>query len=228
VSWPDGGTTPFHGEKGTTYEGGHRVPLIVKWPGVLKPGSVVNDMIAHNDWLPTFAAASGMPDAVERLAKGTTLHGKQFKVHADGYNFLPRFKGEAKKPPREEYFYFDQGGSLNAVRWNDWKVSFAMLQGNIATGVRAVTGWPTIVNLRADPYEQAPFESQMYMRWYADLLWLFVPVQGKIKEFLSTIPDYPFQEGSSLSAAGINYNMLKAAGALERLKNLETLGRPSN
>jgi arylsulfatase len=228
VTWPDGGTTPFHGEKGTTFEGGHRVPLLVKWPDVIKPGTVVNDMVAHNDWMPTFAAAVGIADVKERLMKGTSLHGKQFKVHLDGYNLVPLFKSEVKKNPREEYFYFDQTGNLNAVRWNDWKVEFAMVKGNIATGTRDVTGWPTIVNLRADPWEQAPFESGMYIRWYADLLWLFVPVQEQIKGFLASIPDYPFQQGASLSAGNINYMTLKAADALKRLQEIETFSAPSN
>jgi len=228
VLWPDGGTSPFHGDKGTTFEGGHRVPLLVRWPGVIQPGTIYNDLISHNDWMPTLAAAAGMPDAVEKLANGTSLHGKQFKVHLDGYNFLPYFKGEMKKAPREEYFYFGQGGELNAVRWTDWKVSFGEVSGNIATGSRTVTNWPLIVNLRADPYEQMPTESGAYMRWYADLLWLFVPVQLKIKDFLLTIPKYPFQEGSGLSAGNINYNTLKAAAALKRLHEIETLSPPNN
>ncbi len=91
-----------------------------------------------------------------------------------------------------------------------------------------MTGWPLIVNLKADPYEKMPFESQMYMRWYGDNLWLFVPIQQKVKEFLLTIPDFPFQEGASLNAAGINYQTLKAAQALKRLKEIESLGRPNN
>ncbi len=165
VSWPDGGTTPFHGEKGTTWEGGHRVPLLVRWPGVIKPGTIINDMIAHNDWMPTFAAAAGEPDVREKLKHGYQANGKTFKVHLDGYNYLPFFKGEAKKPPREEYYYFGQGGDLNAVRWNDWKIHFATLDGNIATGTRNTPGWPVIIHLRADPYERAPHESGMYIRW---------------------------------------------------------------
>ncbi len=228
VTWPDGGITPFHGEKGTTFEGGHRVPLIVKWPGVIKPGTIYNDPIAHNDWMPTFAAAGGMSNAVERLKKGVKLHGKNFKVHLDGYNFLPFFKEEVKKPPREEYFYFGQGGELNAVRWNDWKVNFAMIDGNIATGTRKVTGWPIIVNLRADPYEKMPFESGSYIRWYADNIWLFVPVQQKIKAFFTDFDQYPSQAGSSLNAAGINYQTLKATEALKRLQQLESLSPPGN
>ena len=226
VSWPDGGNTPFHGEKGTTWEGGHRVPLMVRWPGVVKPGTIVNDMIAHNDWMPTLLAAAGEPDVKEKLSKGHMANGKAFKVHLDGYNFLPFFKGEQPRGPREEYLFFGQGGDLNAVRWTDWKIHFATVQGNIATGTRQAPGWPLIINLRADPYERAAVDSAMYLRWYADLLWLFEPVQQKVKAFLVTIPAYPYQEGASLNAAGINYNTLKAAAALKRLQELETLSPP--
>ena len=125
-TWPDGGTTPFHGEKGTTWEGGFRVPMLVRWPGVIKPGTIINDIFSQEDWLPTLLAAAGEPDIVEKLKKGYKANGKTWKVHLDGYNFLPYFKGEAKKGPREEIFYFGQGGELNAVRWNDWKVHFAV------------------------------------------------------------------------------------------------------
>ena len=140
----------------------------------------------------------------------------------------PTSRAETKKGPREEIFYFGQGGELNAVRWNDWKVNFAGVDGNIATGTRKVTNWPILVNLRADPYEKMPFQSAMYLRWYGDNLWLFVPVQQKLKGFMSTIPGYPFQEGSSLSASNINYMTLKAMGALKRLQELEDIGRPGN
>jgi arylsulfatase len=226
ASWPDGGITPFHGEKGTTWEGGFRVPMIVRWPGVIKPGSKHNEIFSQEDWMPTLLAAAGVPDVVEKLKQGYKANGREFKVHADGYNFMPFFKGEAKKPPREEILYFGQGGELNAVRWNDWKVNFAGVDGNIALGTRKVTGWPLIVNLRADPYEKMPFESMMYMQWYADNIWLFVPIGLKVKEFLVTIPQYPFQEGSSMSPSNINYNTLKAAAALKRLQEIETISSP--
>jgi arylsulfatase len=228
ATWPDGGITPFHGEKGTTWEGGFRVPMIVRWPGVIKPGSKHNEIFSQEDWMPTLLAAAGVPDVVDKLAKGYKANGREFKIHADGYNFLPYFKGETKKSPREEILYFGQGGELNAVRWNDWKVNFAIIDGNIATGTRKVTGWPLIVNLKADPYEKMPLESSMYLRWYADNIWLFVPIQAKVKEFLSSLPGYPSQQGSSLNAAGINYMTLKAADALKRLKEIESLGSPSN
>jgi arylsulfatase len=229
VSWPDGGITPFHGEKGTTWEGGFRVPLLVRWPGVIKPGTVINDIISQEDWMPTLLAAAGEPNIVEKLKAGYQANGRTFKIHPDGYNFLPFFKGETKKGPREQILYFGQGGELNAVRWNDWKVDFANISGNIATGSRIATNWPIITNLRADPYERMHEEGTMgYMRFYAENIWLFVPVQGQVKDFLATIPQYPFQEGSSLNAAGINYQTLKAAKALKRLQELETLGNPRN
>jgi arylsulfatase A-like enzyme len=229
VSWPDGGCTPFHGEKGTTWEGGFRVPLVVRWPGVIKPGTVYNDIISQEDWMPTLLAAAGEPDVVEKLKKGYKANGRNFKIHADGYNFVPYFKGEAKKGPREEIYYFDQGGDLNAVRVDDWKIHFATQVGNIATGTRSVPGWPTLIHLRADPYEKGPNEAALgYLRWYADNMWAFVPAQGFIKKFLSTIPDYPFQEGSSLNAAGVSYTTFKAQGALKRLQELETMSMPNN
>jgi arylsulfatase len=228
VSWPDGGTTPFHGEKGTTWEGGFRVPCLVRWPGVIKPGTIINDVMSQEDWMPTFLAAAGEPEIVEKLKNGYEANGRTFKIHADGFNFLPFLKGDVKKGPREEIFYFGQGGELNAVRWKDWKVNFAVLAGNIVNGVRSVPGWPSIVHLRADPYERAVLDSQMYMRWYADQLWLFIPIQQKLKEFLGTIEGFPFQEGTSLNAAGINYQTLKAAAALKRLNEIESLAPPNN
>jgi arylsulfatase A-like enzyme len=228
-SWPDGGCTPFHGEKGTTWEGGFRVPLVVRWPGVIKPGTVYNDIISLEDWMPTLLAAAGQPDVVEKLKRGYSANGRKFKIHADGYNFLPYFKGEAKKGPREEIYYFGQGGDLNAIRVQNWKIHFATQVGNIATGTRSTPGWPLLVNLRADPYEKGPTEADLgYLRWYGDNLWTFVPAQGYIKKFLATISEFPFQEGSSLNAAGINYNTLKAAAALKRLHELETIALPGS
>ena len=228
-TWPDGGITPFHGEKGTTWEGGHRVPQVIRWPGVIEPGTVYNNIISHEDWLPTLLAAAGDPEIKEKLMKGTRANGKNFRVHLDGYNFLPFFSGATEESPREEILYFGQGGELNAIRVADWKIHFATIDGNIATGVRRVAGWPLIINLRADPYEKMPQEGEMgYLRWYADNMWTFVPAQGYIKRFLDTIPDYPMQAGSSLNAAGINYGTLKQMEAMDRLQQLESISRPNN
>jgi arylsulfatase len=148
---------------------------------------------------------------------------KTFKVHLDGYDFGPYFRGEAKAGPRDALYYFDQGGNLNAIRWNDWKLSFAIAKGNIATGVRETTAWALIANLRMDPYERALDEGGGAMAFLAQNMWLLVPIQGKVKEFFSDFNEYPYQAGSSLNAGGINYGMLRQEAALKRLKDLETL-----
>jgi arylsulfatase A-like enzyme len=220
--WPDGAMTMFHGEKGSTWEGGFRVPMMVRWPGVIKPGQVSNEVISNIDWYNTLAAAGGAPNIKEDLAKGTTLNGKKFKVKNDGYNFVPYLKGEADKGPRDRIMYFDQGGNLNAVRWNDWKVSFAIAsEGNIATATREVTSWAMITNLRMDPYERAAKEGAGYMDFMGRQMWLLVPIQSVIKDFFSDFADYPYQTGSSLNASGINYGLLRQQDALKRLKELE-------
>lgn len=220
-TWPDGGITPFHGEKGTTWEGGFRVPLLVRWPGTIEPGTIYNNIISQEDWMPTLLAAAGEPDIVEKLKQGHTANGKEFKVHPDGYNFLPFFKGEVEESPRQEIYYFDQAGNLNAIRVQNWKLHFGIVQGNIATGVREIPGWPLIINLKADPYEMMHEHGDLgYFRWYADNMWTFVPAQQYIARFLATIPEYPFQPGASLSAAGINYQTLKAQEALKQLQEL--------
>ena len=139
------------------------------------------------------------------------------------------FKGEAKKGPREEILYFGMRGELDAVRWNDWKLSFAGVEGNIMTGVRTVTTVPVIVNLRADPYERMPHESQMYMRWFADNMWLFVPIEQKVRGFLTTIPQYPFQPGAVLQPSDINYTTLTVVGALKKMEDLQLqIANPHN
>ena len=222
--WPDGAMTMFHGEKGTTWEGGFRIPMMVRWPGVIKPGTVYNDIISLIDWFPTLLAAAGEPDIVGKMKTGVQSGGKTFKVHLDGYNFMPYFKGEAKQGPRDHIYYFDQGGNLNAVRWNDWKVSFAIAsEGNIATATREVPSWAMITNLRMDPYERGAKEGGNAMDFFARQIWLLVPIQGKIKEFFVDFDQFPYQTGSSLNAAGINYGLLAQQAALKRLKDLEGL-----
>ncbi|MDR7099020.1 arylsulfatase A-like enzyme [Lysobacter niabensis] len=109
-TWPDGGTSPFRGEKATNWEGGFRVPCVMRWPGVIKPGTIVNDICAHEDFMPTFAAACGEQDLVEKLKKGHTLDGKKFKVHLDGYNLLPFLKGDENASPREGFMYWSDDG----------------------------------------------------------------------------------------------------------------------
>jgi len=222
--WPDGAMTPFHGEKGTTWEGGMRIPMMVRWPGVVKPGTQYNDIVSLIDWFPTLCAAAGVPDIKEKMKTGFNTGKKTFKVHLDGYNFVPYFKGETAQSPRDSIYYFDQGGNLNAIRWNDWKLSFAVSShGNIATARREVPAWALIANLRMDPYERGMEEGGGAIEFLARNMWLIVPVQGKIKEFFVDFNQYPYQEGSSLNASGINYAMLRQQDALKRLNDLERL-----
>jgi arylsulfatase len=177
------------------------------------------EIMSHEDWVPTLMAAAGVPDIVGKLKKGYNANGKDWKVHLDGYDFTSHLAGKAKKGPREQILYFSQGGELNAVRWNDWKVHFAVVEGNIATGVRETPGWPVIYNLKADPYEEMTFRESMFSaRWYADQMWLFVPIQAKVQEFLASLEGYPFQPGSSLGADGINYRSLKAIQILQQME----------
>jgi arylsulfatase len=225
-TWPDGGITPFHGEKGTTWEGGFRVPMMVRWPGKIEPGQISDEIISQEDWMPTLVAAAGEPDIVEKLEKGYTANGKEFRIHPDGYNVLPYLTGAVEESPRKEIYYFSQGGELNAIRVQDWKIHFAVIDGNIATGIRQTPGWPLIINLKEDPFENTWKEGTLgYWRWYADLLWTFVPAQEYIQKFMVTIPDYPFQAGESLNAAGINYRTLEMQKAIEQL---QTLSPPRN
>ena len=222
--WPDGAMTMFHGEKGTTWEGGFRIPMMVRWPGVIKPGTQYNDIISLIDWFPTLLAAAGVPDIKEKMKTGFAgAGGKTFKVHLDGYNFLPYFKGEQKQGPRDAIYYFDQAGNLNAIRWNDWKLSFATTKGNIATGVRETSAWALITNLRMDPYEKGLEEGGGAIDFLARNIWLLVPIQGKVKEFFSDFEQFPYQAGSSLNVGGINYGLLRQQDAMRRLNELERM-----
>jgi arylsulfatase A-like enzyme len=190
-SWPDGGNHPFRGEKGTTYEGGFRVPMVARWPGTIKPGTIVNDIFASEDWLPTLLAAAGDPNVKEELLAGKKAGSKTFKTHLDGYNFMPYFKGEVPEGPRHEFFYFTDNGDLTALRYNDWKVSFKTIKGNLFTGKEDSTNVPLVTNLREDPWERYQDESLLYGRWWGDQLWTLVPSVAIVGQFLETFKEYP-------------------------------------
>ncbi len=222
--WPDGAMTPFHGEKGTTWEGGMRIPMMVRWPGVVRPGMQINEPVTLMDWLPTFARAAGIPDIREQMRNGFQTGPKYFKVHLDGYDLTDLLAGQARQPPRDAVYYFDQGGNLNAIRWNDWKLSFATASpGNIATATREVPSWALITNLRMDPYERGLEEGGGGIDFLARNIWLLVPIQGKIREFFADFDQFPYQTGSALNAGGINYGWLQQQAALKRLNQLERL-----
>jgi arylsulfatase len=189
ITWPDGGTVPFRGEKGTTWEGGFRVPAAVRWPGTVKPGTIVNDIFSHEDWVPTLMAAAGDPDIKEKLKAGHSAAGKIFKTHLDGYDQTAALSGQGPGE-RNEIFYFDAGGNLNAVRYEDWKIHFSIMEGGINEAYRKSPSWPLVVNLRTDPFEVTP-DSGLYIRWYADQMWLFVPAQAYVGQFLATFKEFP-------------------------------------
>jgi arylsulfatase len=159
--------------------------------------------------MPTILAAAGDPDIKEKLLKGHEANGKDFKAHLDGFNLKPYFEGKTDESPRNSIFYFDQGGNLNALRVNNWKLHFTILEGPINEAVQVKRAWPIIVNLRADPYEVMWDESQRYMRWMADNMWTFVPAQAYVGEFLETFKEFPPRLGSSLSVDNVLKQMLE-------------------
>jgi arylsulfatase A-like enzyme len=195
MSWPDGGSTPFRGEKDTNFEGGWRVPCAIRWPGAIKPGTVSNELFSHTDMLPTLAAAAGEPDAVEKLKKGYKSGNKTFKVHIDGYNLLPFLKGEVKENPRKGFLYWSDDGDLMALRVENWKIHFMEQRAHgfdvwrePLVSLRA----PNIFNLRSDPFERASEDATIfYGKWMADRTFLLVPAQAIVGEFLKTFKEFP-------------------------------------
>ncbi|MGB0837224.1 MAG: arylsulfatase [Flavobacteriaceae bacterium] len=194
IFWPDGGMTPFHGEKATTWEGGMRAPMMVKWPGKIKPHQVSNEMMSGMDWLPTLLAAAGEDDVKKKLLNGYKANGKDFNVHLDGYNFLPYLTGKTEKGPRKEFFYFNDDGDLTALRYDKWKIHFKV-QDNHGFKVwereYSPVRVPLLMDLRGDPYERAYFESSDYDHWLVEHMFAFAPAQSIVGEFLQTFKDYP-------------------------------------
>jgi len=210
-SWPDGGTAPFRGEKGTTWEGGFRVPALARWPGTIKPGTIINDITSHEDWLPTLVAAAGVPDIKQKLLQGYQAGTKTFKVHLDAYDLTNALFGSGPGQ-RKEIFYFDDEGNLNALRYGDWKLHFAIKNswwGEVSQS-RTV---PLVINLRQDPFEVTP-DSPMYTRWYADKLWTLMPAQLVVGQFLQTFREFPQrQKSASFNLDQILLNMQDATSA---------------
>jgi arylsulfatase len=196
MTWPDGGNTPFRGEKATNWEGGFRVPMVIRWPGVIKPGTVYNDIFAHEDLIPTLAAAGGDPDVVARCMKSCQSGSKTFKVHLDGYNLMPFFKGEVKESPRKEFLYWSDDGDLLALRVGDWKIVFKeQLHTGLGVWSREFTNLrlPKPFNLRADPFERGD-ESIEYDKWLAERGFVIVPAQAVVAQWLSSFKEFPIRQ----------------------------------
>ncbi len=193
-TWPDGGTTPFRGEKNTNWEGGYRVPTLIRWPGVIKPGTVVNNVGAHEDMLTTLLAATGDTTVKEDLLKGLKVGDMTYKVHLDGYNLLPALKGEAPWP-RHEFIYWTDDGSVAALRYDAWKITF-LKQNELGLRVwqhpfeelRA----PMLTNLLMDPFERAEEENAMgYQRWYAERMFAIAPAAAYVAQWLQSFQEFP-------------------------------------
>jgi arylsulfatase len=193
-TWPDGGTTMFRGEKNTQWEGGYRVPCAIRWPGTIKPGTVVNDIGAHEDMLTTFLAAAGEPNVAEGLRAGRTIGDRTYKVHLDGYDLGPALRGEAEWP-RKEFLYWTDDGSVAALRYGNWKVTFLMQEAEGMdvwqkpfTELRA----PMLANLRMDPFERAQAEHAMgYQRWYLEHMFAIAPAGAYVARWLQSFREFP-------------------------------------
>jgi arylsulfatase len=170
-TWPDGATTPFRGQKDSNWEGGWRVPAFIRWPGKIKPGSVFNGIVSHIDMFPTMVAAAGNPDVTQQLLKGSSVNGRTFKVHLDGFNMVPYLTGEVKESPRNHIVYFSDDGDIIAVRVDDYKFQLAVQRANqmeLWAEPFVKLRVPHIMNLRRDPFERADFNSNTYWDWVVD------------------------------------------------------------
>jgi len=192
-TWPDGGTTMFRGEKNTPFEGGFRVPCLIKWPGTIKPGTVVNDIGAHEDMLPTILAAAGDGTATEDLKKGRTIGERSYKVHIDGYDLGPALKG-AGAWPRKEFLYWTDDGSVAAVRYGNWKASFLKQNGHgfhVWTQPFEELRAPLLTNLRMDPFELAQDIGMDYQRWFVEHMFMIAPAAGGVAKWLQSFKEFP-------------------------------------
>ena len=194
-SWPDGAMTPFRNEKNTNWEGAYRVPAMVRWPGKIKPGTISNDIVAHHDWLPTFLAMAGDPDVTQKLLNGHTIGDTTYKVHLDGYNFMPYLTGQTNESPRESFIYCNDDQQITALRYDNWKLVFQeqRIPGTLQIWSEPFVNLrlPKIFNLRTDPYERADTTSNTYYDYLLQRAFLLVPAQAYVGKFLQTFKDYP-------------------------------------
>ena len=194
--WPDGGVAPFRGEKNTNWEGGFRVPFFIRWPGVLPAGGTVNEIAAHNDWVPTLMAAVGEPDIVGKLRGSYSAGGKSFKVHLDGYNLLPQLAGTSTGGwPRHQFYYWSDDGDLLAMRDGRWKLVFMEQRAHgMAVWAEPFVKLrvPRLFDLRMDPFERADTDTNAYYEWAERILqFQAVPAQAKAAQMLATFKEFP-------------------------------------
>jgi arylsulfatase len=217
-TWPDAAATPFRGEKNTNWEGGWRVPAMVRWPGKIPAGQVSNEIVHHMDWFPTFAAAAGKDDVKDDLLDGwsSSALGRDYRVHLDGYNILPHLMGESDSTERHEIFYFSDDGDLTALRYDDWKLIFMeqRIDGTLQVWQEPFIPLrlPYIFNLRRDPYERAQITSNTYYDWMLDRAYLLVPAQTYVGRFLQTFIEYPPRQKAASFSLDEVMETLSSAG----------------
>jgi arylsulfatase len=219
-TWPDAGMTPFRSEKNTNWEGAFRVPEMVRWPGRIPAGVVSNEIIQHHDWLPTFLAAAGEPNIVDKLKQGHTAGEKTYKVHIDGYDLLPYLTGEVDESPRKVFFYFSDDGDLLAIRFDNWKLVFMeqRMPGTLQIWSEPFVTLriPKLFNLRLDPFERADITSNTYWDWMLDNAFLVLAAQTVVGQFLATFGEFPPRQ----KAASFTIDQ-----AMERMQAAITAGR---
>jgi arylsulfatase len=192
-TWPDGGTTMFRGEKNTPYEGGYRVPCLIKWPGTIKPGTVINDICAHEDMLTTILAAAGDTTVKEELLTGRTIGDRSYKVHLDGYDLGPALRGGGEWP-RKEFLYWTDDGSVAALRYRNWKVSFLKQNGHgfhVWTQPFEELRAPLLTNLRMDPFELAQDIGMDYQRWFLEHMFMIAPAAAGVGQWIQSFREFP-------------------------------------
>ena len=218
-TWPDAAMTPFRSEKNSNWEGAYRVPGMVRWPGKIKPGQVSNQMVAHHDWLPTLLAIAGDPQVTDKLLKGYKVGEMTYKVHLDGYNLVPFLTGQSEKSPRDSFLYVNDDQQVTALRYDNWKIVFMEQR---ATGTLRI--WaepfvslrvPKLFNLRTDPYERADITSNTYYDWEIDRVFMFVPAQAYVSQFLMTFKEYPQrQKAASFNLDEVLRSMKESSGGM--------------
>ena len=214
-TWPDGGTSPFRGEKDTNWEGSYRIPCAIRWPGVIKPRTIDNNIYSHEDMLPTLLAAAGDTNVTAKLLKGMKIGDKTFKVHLDGYNITDSLAGRGPDP-RHEFFYWNDDGSLVALRYNQWKIVFAEQR------THGMDVWqdpfvplraPKLFNLRSDPFEEADQVAMDYGHWRTDRVFVLVPAQEYIGKYIATFKEFPpSQKVGSFSLDQVLQKLQEAGG----------------
>jgi arylsulfatase len=215
-TWPDAGTTPFRSEKNSNWEGAYRVPAFVRWPGQFQEGVTLNGIVAHEDWLPTFAAIAGNPEIAQQLREGVELNGRSYRNYIDGYDMTAYLSGETDESPRHEFWYVNDDGQVVAARYDDWKVVFLENRGE-AFGV-----WrepftelrvPLLFHLRRDPFERAQHNANVYNDWFLERAFVIVPIQALAAQFLQTMQEYPpSQSPGSFNLTAIEEKLKNAVG----------------